>query len=84
MNEPRNKQSTGQAQAASGAAGKAEKVRSSRYEWESKSEESGKSAASAKPSGKSLMATLGSWLKKLFSDSRGFFDNDDDASPSAA
>lgn len=85
MNETRNQQAnTGQPQEVAGASSKAEKVRSSRYEWESKSEDGGKSAAAGKMPGKSLMVSLGKWLKKLFTDGRGVFDNDDDATPSAA
>ena len=63
------------------AAGKkAEKVRSSRYEWERKSSEPDRPPA--KPARGSLMAALAAWLKKL--STLNFFDNDDDATPSAA
>jgi len=63
------------------AAGKkAEKVRSSRFEWEAKSGEPDRPPA--KPARGALMAKLGAWLKKL--SARNFFDKDDDATPSAA
>jgi hypothetical protein len=62
-------------------------VRSSRYEWESKSNNENEKAAGA--SRRSLLASAKAWLRKLFAGDRGdgnrsFFDNDDDASPSAA
>jgi hypothetical protein len=64
-------------------------VRSSRYEWEGKSSENEKSAGASNASRRSLLATAKALLKKFFSGdrgpgNRGFFDNDDDASPSAA
>jgi hypothetical protein len=73
-------------QAAPGADTKAQKVRSSRYEWEGRNNESEKPAVVSRMS---LVMTIKALLKKLFSGNRGpgrrgFFDNDDDASPSAA
>lgn len=85
MNDPRNiNTGADQTPAPGGATKKAEKVRSSRYEWETKSEGNDNSSAAGAAPGASLMASLGRWLKRLFSDGRGFFDNDDDATPSAA
>jgi hypothetical protein len=82
-NEPKNETPTASpVQAARGAASKAEKVRSSRYEWEGRNNESEKPAVASR-----LVTTIKALLKKLFSGNRGgrgFFDNDDDASPSAA
>jgi hypothetical protein len=85
MNE-RNNEAPGAVpvQAAPGAATKVQKVRSSRYEWEHKPNENEKATAASKASRPSLLVALGAWLKKFFSAGRGFFDNDDDASPSAA
>ncbi|MGC2694429.1 MAG: hypothetical protein WA738_01425, partial [Candidatus Angelobacter sp.] len=74
----------GPAQSPEGTSKNAERVRSSRYEWESRSDGSDNSSAAATASGASLMAYLGRWWKKLFSGDRGFFDNDDDPTPSAA
>jgi hypothetical protein len=85
-NEPKNETpNASPVQAAPGAA-KAEKVRSSRYEWEGRNNETEKSPATPR---KSLLASAKAFLKKLFPGDRrpgrrGFFDNDDDASPSAA
>lgn len=89
-NEPKNElPNASPVQAAPGAAAKAEKVRSSRYEWEGRNNETEKAAAAPKAARLSLVAPIKEWLKKLFSGNRrpggrGFFDNDDDASPSAA
>ena len=89
-NEPKNETpNTSPVQAAPGAAAKAEKVRSSRYEWEGRNNESEKPAVASKAARLSLVMPVKALLKKLFSGSRGpgrrgFFDNDDDASPSAA
>jgi hypothetical protein len=89
-NEPKNEPSNASpVQAAPGAATKAEKVRSSRYEWEGKNHESEKPAVASKAARRSLLTPIKALLKKLFSGDRGprrrgFFDNDDDASPSAA
>jgi hypothetical protein len=89
-NEPQKKiPGPDPAQAGAGAAPKAEKVRSSRYEWEGKSNESGKAAGASNASRRSILLSLKTRLKRLFSGNRGpgnrgFFDNDDDASPSAA
>ncbi|HEX4602920.1 MAG TPA: hypothetical protein VH724_02930 [Candidatus Angelobacter sp.] len=69
--------------APSEAAPTAKKVRSSRYEWENKSGES-EPKPDARPPQRSLLAALGAGVKKFFSAGRGLFDNDDDASPSAA
>jgi hypothetical protein len=89
-NEPKNETSNASpVQAASGAASKAEKVRSSRYEWEGRNNDSEKPAVASQASRRSLITQVKAFLKKLFSgdrgrEKRGFFDNDDDASPSAA
>jgi len=87
MNEPKQETPKVPVQAAPGPAAKAQKVRSSRYEWESKSNNENEKAAGA--SRRSLLASAKAWLRKLFAGDRGdgnrsFFDNDDDASPSAA
>jgi len=84
MNERKNETpSATPIQAAPGAATKVQKVRSSRYEWEHKPNENEKAAAASQASMGSLVASFRAWLKKLFSSDRGFFDNDDDPSPSA-
>jgi len=87
MNEPKQETPKVPVQAAPGPAAKAQKVRSSRYEWESKSNNENEKAAGA--SRRSLLASAKAWLRKLFAGDRGdgnrsFFDNDDDASRSAA
>jgi hypothetical protein len=87
MNEPKSQTPNVPVQAASGPAGKAQKVRSSRYEWESKSNNENEKAAGA--SRRSLLDSAKAMLRKFFAgnrgqDNRSFFDNDDDASPSAA
>lgn len=87
MSEPKNETPTVPVQAGQGPAAKAQKVRSSRYEWESKSNNENEKAASA--SRRSLLASAKAVLRRFFSGNRGpqnrsFFDNDDDASPSAA
>jgi hypothetical protein len=90
MNEPKQETPIVPVQAAPGAARKAQKVRSSRYEWESKSNnENEKAAGASGASRRSLLGSAKAILKKLFAGNRGtgnrsFFDNDDDASPSAA
>ena len=85
MNEPKNEAPQVTIQAVPGPAVKAQKVRSSRYEWESKTNtESEKAAGASGASRRSLVESAKTMLRKLFSGSRGFFDNDDDASPSAA
>jgi hypothetical protein len=90
MNEPKNETPNVPVQAATGPAAKAQKVRSSRYEWEGKSNnENEKAAGASGASRRSLLASAKAWLRKLFAGDRGdgnrsFFDNDDDASPSAA
>jgi hypothetical protein len=63
---------------------KAEKVRSSRYEWESKTGDHEPPPPQRKSARNSLLAGLVTWLKKLFSTDRNFFDKDNDATPSAA
>jgi len=89
-NEPKNETpNASPVQAAPGAAANAEKVRSSRYEWEGRNNDIEKSAAASKASRRSMVTAIKALLKKLFSGDRGpgrrgFFDNDDDASPSAA
>jgi len=85
MNEPKNETPKVPVQAVPGPAVKAQKVRSSRYEWESKSNnENEKAAGASGASRRSLLESAKAMLRKFFSGSRGFFDNDDDASPSAA
>jgi hypothetical protein len=90
MNEPKSQTPNVPVQAAQSPAGKAQKVRSSRYEWESKSNnENEKAAGASGASRRSLLASAKAMLRNLFSgnrgqDNRSFFDNDDDASPSAA
>ncbi|HEX3155484.1 MAG TPA: hypothetical protein VHV32_12705 [Candidatus Angelobacter sp.] len=90
MNEPKQETPIVPVQAAQGPATKAQKVRSSRYEWETKSNnENEKAAGACGTSRMSLLASAKAILKKLFSGdrdtrNRNFFDNDDDASPSAA
>jgi len=90
MNEPKNESPNVSAQAGQGPATKAQKVRSSRYEWEGKSSnENEKVAGASSSSRRSLLASARALLKRFFSgdrgpENRGFFDNDDDASPSAA
>jgi hypothetical protein len=71
-------------QAGTSAAPKAEKVRSSRFEWEAKTSENEKSPGGPKASHRSMLQGIRELVKKFFSGGRGFFDNDDDASPSAA
>ena len=85
MNEPKNEAPQVTIQATPGPAVKAQKVRSSRYEWESKSNsENEKAAGASGASRRSLLDSARALLRKFFSGNRGFFDNDDDASPSAA
>jgi len=90
MNEPKQDSPIVPVQAGQGPAAKAQKVRSSRYEWESKSNnENEKAAGASGASRRSLLASARAMLRKFFSRDRGtgnrsFFDNDDDASPSAA
>jgi hypothetical protein len=90
MNEPKQETPIVPVQAAQGPAAKAQKVRSSRYEWESKSNNDNEKAAGASgASRRSFLASAKAILKKFFAGERGtgnrsVFDNDDDASPSAA
>ena len=90
MNEPKQETPIVPLPAAQGAVTKAQKVRSSRYEWESKSNnENDKAAGASGASRRSLFDSAKAMLRKFFSGNRGertrsFFDNDDDASPSAA
>ena len=90
MNEPKNETQDVPVQAGQGPAAKVQKVRSSRYEWEGKSNnENEKAAGVSGASRRSLLASAKALLKKFLSgsrrqESRSFFDNDDDASPSAA
>ncbi len=90
MNEPKSKTPNVPVQAAHGPAAKAQKVRSSRYEWESKSNnENEKAAGASGASRRSLLVSAKAMLRRVFSGNRdegtrSFFDNDDDASPSAA
>lgn len=83
MKDPQEERPSADSAQASGAK-RAEKVRSSRYEWEGQSGENEKPAPGTKVARNSLMTSLGAWLKKLFSWDRDFFDKDDDATPSAA
>jgi hypothetical protein len=71
----------GEGQAAAGAQ-KAEKVRSSRYEWEGRSSEAERPDARVQAARTSLLAALVARLKKLLA--LDFFDKDDDPTPSAA
>jgi len=90
MSEPKKETPSVPVQAAQSHAAKAQKVRSSRYEWESKSNnENEKAAGASGASRRSFLASAKAVLRKLFLGDRGpgnrsFFDNDDDASPSAA
>ena len=90
MNEPKNESPNVPVQTGHGPVTKAQKVRSSRYEWEGKnSSENEKAAGASSTSRRSLLASARALLKRFFSgdrgpENRGFFDNDDDASPSAA
>jgi hypothetical protein len=90
MNEPKNETPNVPIQASQDPATKAQKVRSSRYEWESKSNnENEKAVGASGTSRRSLLASARTMLRRFFSGNRGpgnrgFFDNDDDASPSAA
>jgi hypothetical protein len=89
-NEPKNETSNASpVQAAPGTATKAEKVRSSHYEWEGRNNEGEKPAVASKAARRSLVTPIKALLKRLFSGDRGagrrgFFDKDDDARPSAA
>ena len=90
MNEPKNETPNVPVQAAQGPTVKAQKVRSSRYEWERKSNnENEKAAGASGASRRSLLDSAKAMLRKFFSGNRSegnrsYFDNDDDASPSAA
>lgn len=90
MNEPKNETQNVPVQAGQGPAAKVQKVRSSRYEWEGKSgNENEKAAGTSGTARRSLLDSAKAILRKFFSGNRGtgnrsFFDNDDDASPSAA
>jgi hypothetical protein len=61
---------------------RAEKIRSSRFEWEARSGEPDNMGVEPNAARRSLMASFAGWLTKLFSGSRDVFDND--ATPSAA
>jgi hypothetical protein len=63
---------------------RAERIRSSRFEWDAKSGEPDHVGGEANAAQRSLLASFAGWLTKLFSGSRDFFDKDDDATPSAA
>ncbi|HKD81466.1 MAG TPA: hypothetical protein VKH81_17365 [Candidatus Angelobacter sp.] len=84
MNEPKQEapSNTTSPQAAAGAK-RAQKIRSSRYEWENKSGE-GEPAPETKATRQSLLTTVVGWLKKFRLANRSFFDKDDDATASAA
>src|SRR5579859_451692 len=83
MKDPKQEAaSAGPARVAGGAAKTAEKVQSSRYEWERRSEDPETPRPTPKAARGSLLAALGARLKKMFS--LDFFDKDDDATPSAA
>jgi len=84
MKDPKQETSSAASvKAKSASAKKAEKVQSSRYEWEAKAEENAV-PPKFKAAKSSLMASMMAWLKKFFTGSRDFFDKDDDATPSAA
>jgi hypothetical protein len=78
-----NQEKPGAAPEQAAGAKKAEKVQSSRYEWEKKTAES-ETRPKSKAAQSSLMGSLGAWLRKFFTSSRDFFDKDDDATPSPA
>ncbi|HZD94980.1 MAG TPA: hypothetical protein VE133_12045 [Candidatus Sulfotelmatobacter sp.] len=83
--EGQKQQTSGTSEQGKAPAGKkAERVQSSRYEWESKASDNEAANPKSKEAQSSLMAALGAWLKRFFSSSRDFFDKDDDATPSAA
>ncbi len=85
MNDPKQEVSlTGSSTQAAAGTKKVEKIRSSRYEWESKSGEGENSTPGAKTARRSLLATMAGWLRKIWPANRSFFDKDDDATPSAA
>jgi hypothetical protein len=85
MKDPKQEAPAVPGQAVSAApAKKAEKVRSSRYEWESRTGEAETPAPQSNSARSSVPARLVMWFKKLFSADRNFFDKDDDATPSAA
>lgn len=89
MNEPKNEAPNVPVQASQGPEIKAQKVRSSRYEWEGKSSSESEKAGPSGATRRSVLASVRALLKKIFSGNRGpgtrgVFDNDDDASPSAA
>lgn len=89
MNEPKSETPNVPVQGNHRPASKAQKVRSSRYEWEATASNENESAAGASASRHSLLSSVTALLKKIFQgnrgcDNRSFFDNDDDASPSAA
>jgi hypothetical protein len=82
MKDPKQETSNvGHASAADATKG-AEKVRSSRYEWEGQAAEKENHASGTKAARGSLMTAWGSWWRRLFS--WNFFDKDDDATPSPA
>jgi hypothetical protein len=74
--------SVGPKHAPADPAKKAEKVQSSRYEWEARPGEAEKPAPKTKAARSSLLAAVGARLKKLLA--LDFFDKDDDPTPSAA
>jgi hypothetical protein len=75
---------TGGLNAAPDTMAAAKKVHSSRYEWEKKSNENEHQSDGPKATQRSLLSSLGRWVKRFFLGGRDLFDNDDDASPSAA
>lgn len=84
MNDAKKDMSvSGELKAAPDTAG-AKKVRSSRYEWESRSSENEHQPGAPATGQRSLFASVGRWMKRTFLGDRDLFDNDDDASPSAA
>jgi hypothetical protein len=76
--------STEASQSAAAAAKRAEKVRSSRYEWDGSSGENENPAPQKQAARGSFLGALRAWVRKCFSWNRDFFDKDDDATPSAA
>lgn len=75
---------SGELKTAPDSARAARKVRSSRYEWENKSNENEHQPDAQSAGQRSLFVAIGKWIKRHFLGDRDLFDNDDDASPSAA
>ena len=69
---------------AEGGVRNAEKVRSSRYEWENRAGENETPPPRARAARESLKESLRAWVARFFLSRRTAFDKDDDATPSAA